>query len=196
MDAKSILLYVAVGLVLAAIVVAIVRCFLLANKGRRYQHLESLNSFVKLIQRRGDRLFCTSHSPLMLVDEKGGEFFQFHGEDGLFRFRKIRENSVLPDVCYALKIGITGVETVFLGGTEYRLLFDVCLLPAEYSARWRVDAVEDDKYCFVHPLMGKLKLPKADFPELKVDETIVLRQVVDRAWWASEYFVSYQFEKK
>ena len=111
MDAKSILFYVVVGVVLAAIVVAIVRCFRLANKGRRYQHLEELNSFVKLVQQRGDWLFCVSYHPLVLVDEKGLEFAPFHGKNEIFSFKLIDKNSVLPDVCYALKFEIIGVET-------------------------------------------------------------------------------------
>ncbi len=140
--------------------------------------------------------FCVSYHPLVLVDEKGLEFAPFHGKNEIFSFKLIDKNSVLPDMCCALKIGITGVETVFLGGTEYRLLFDVCLVPAEYSDRWCVDAVENDKYCFIHPIMGKLKLPQSDFPELKVGEWVVLKQVVYKPWWNSAYSVSYQFVKK
>ena len=196
MDAKSILLYVAVGLVLAAIVVAIVWCIWLAVKARRYQYLKELYSFVNLVLRRGDWLFCVSHHPLVLVDEKGMEFSQFHGKDELFRFGKIRENSVLPDVCYALKIGFIGINSVFFRGTEYKLFSDAYLKPAEYSDRWRVEAVEGNSYCFVHPVMGKLKLPQTDFPELKVGEWVVLKQVIKCPWWALEHDVSYQFVKK
>ena len=140
--------------------------------------------------------FCVSHHPLVLVDEKGMEIPQFHGEDELFRFGKIRDNSVLPDVCYALKFEIIGVEIVSVGKREFHLPLGVSLAPAEYSDRWCVDAVENDKYCFIHPIMGKLKLPQSDFPELKVGEWVVLKQVVYKPWWNSAYSVSYQFVKK
>ena len=196
MDAKSILLYVAVGLVLAAIVVAIIWWVWLVVKARRYQHLKELYSFVNSLLQRGDRLFCVSHHPLVLADEKGVEFSQFHGKDELFRFGKIRENSVLPDVSYALKIGFVGIKTVFFRGTEYKLSSCVYLEPADYSALWRVDAVEGNSYCFVHPVMGQLRFSKSDFPELKVGEWVVLKQVVKRPWWALEHDVSFQFVEK
>ena len=198
MDAKSILLYVAVGLVLAAIVVAIIWWVWLVVKARRYQHLKELYSFIKQFLKRedGDRLFCVSHHPLVLVDEKGVEIPQFHGEDELFSFSAIWENSVLPDVCYALRIALIRTESDLGQPEEFKRLLSVELAPTEYSARWRVDAVEGRNYCFVHPLMGKLKLPKVDFPELNVNETVVLKQVVKGLMWLSEQVISYQFVEK
>lgn len=57
--------------------------------------------------------FCVSYHPLVLVDEKGLEFAPFQGKNEIFSFKLIDKNSVLPDVCYALKFEIIGVETVF-----------------------------------------------------------------------------------
>ena len=140
--------------------------------------------------------FCVSYHPLVLVDEKGLEFAPFHGKNEIFSFKLIDKNSVLPDVCYVLKFEIIGVEIVSVGKREFHLPLGVSLAPAEYSDRWCVDAVENDKYCFIHPIMGKLKLPQSDFPELKVGEWVVLKQVVYKPWWNSAYSVSYQFVKK
>ena len=73
--------------------------------------------------------FCVSYHPLVLVDEKGLEFAPFHGKNEIFSFKLIDKNSVLPDVCYALKFEIIGVEIVSVGKREFHLPLGVSLAP-------------------------------------------------------------------